>query len=104
VGAIPTAAFTVSPGDPVPGQLVSFNGSASTAPEGRRIVNYSWDFGDGRTFNGGSSPRAENRYALEGTYNVTLVVTDETGKKGVGSQTVAVALPDAESLTAPKVK
>jgi PKD repeat protein len=105
VGVPPTAVFTVSPGDPLPNQLVSFNGSASTAPEGRRITNYSWDFGDGRTFNGGSSPRAENRYALVGSYNVTLIVTDETGKKGVGSQAVAVALPDATlALKAPKVK
>ena len=95
-GIGPTAVFTVSPADPVPFQAVSFNASGSTAAPGHRIVNYSWDFGDGTTMDTGSSPRANKAtgYARVGTYSVTLIVTDDAGKTGVTSQPVAVAFPD----------
>jgi PKD repeat protein len=103
-GAKPTAAFTVSPSDPTPNQPVSFNASGSTAAPGHRVVNYSWDFGDGTTFDGGSSPRASKPtgYAREGTNTVTLVVTDEAGKTDSEIQPVAVKFPT--TLKAPTVK
>jgi PKD repeat protein len=97
VGLGPTASFIVSPSDPTPNQPVSFNASASTAPAGRRIISYSWDFGDGSPIvDTGSSPRASKPagYTREGTYSVTLVVTDEAGKTGSASQPVTVAFPD----------
>jgi PKD repeat protein len=85
----------VSPGDPVPSQPVFFNASASTAPGGRRIVNYAWDFGNGAPIVSGPSPQATAVYPRPGTYTVTLVVTDEIGKTGVTTGAVAVAFPDA---------
>ena len=94
----PEAVFIVSPVDPVPSQPVSFNASESTAAPGHRIVNYSWDFGDGVLFDGGSSPRAGHVYPFEGTYTVILVVTDETGKTGIGKNTVPVKFPPPPTL------
>ena len=106
-GAKPTADFSVSPSDPVPNQSVSFNASGSTAAPGHRIVSYAWDFGDGSPIVVTSSPQVTkpNRppnppdpggpgYRLEGTYTVTLIVTDETGKTGVDRDTVNVAFPE----------
>jgi PKD repeat protein len=94
VGAKPTAAFTVSPANPAPGDTVNFNASGSTAPGGRQIVNYSWDFGDGSPqLDAGSSPRTSHRYLLAGSYTVTLVVTDETGKTNFTNGPVIVAVP-----------
>ena len=51
-------------------QPVSFNASGSTAPAGRRIVNYSWDFGDGTPMVTRSSPQANKRLVMRscGTY------------------------------------
>ncbi len=91
--ARPKAAFTVSPGDPVPGQRVFFNASGSRAAPGHRIVSYSWDFGDGQPLVTSASPQADTIYPLPGTYTVTLVVTDETGKTDDASGTVSVAFP-----------
>jgi hypothetical protein len=102
-GAAPTASFSVSPKDPTPNQSVSFNASTSTAAPGHSIVSYTWDFGDGSPIVVTSSPQVTKPlrgpgapgYGQIGTYTVTLIVTDETGKTGVITQSVAVAFPDA---------
>jgi PKD repeat protein len=96
VGANPTAAFAISPTDPVPGQPVHFNATASTAPPGRQIVSWEWDFGDGTS---GSGVRVTRTYPVSGTYTVTLVVTDDGGRRGVISQQVPVKFPEEEELT-----
>ena len=95
-GVNPTATFAFSPSDPIPGSTVFFNASASRAAPGRTIVSYEWDFGDGAS---GSGVTASRRYPLAGSYTVTLVVTDDAGRRGVASQTVPVKVPEA--LTAP---
>lgn len=100
-GANPTASFVFSPSDPLPGTTVFFNASASRAAPGRTIVSYDWDFGDG-TF--GTGVTASRRYPLLGSYTVTLVVTDDAGRRGIASQTVPVALPDEEAALAPARK
>jgi PKD repeat protein len=77
------AAFTISPTDPVAGvTTVNFNGSSSTAAAGRTIASYSWDFGDGRTRTT-SNPLTTNIYAAAGSYNVTLTITDDSGKSSI---------------------
>lgn len=98
-GLDPTASFTFSPTDPLPGATVFFNASASRAAPGRRIVSYRWDFGNGGT---GSGSTASRVYPTIGTYTVTLTVTDDAGRRNVASQTVQVALPE-EDLMAPGV-
>ena len=88
-GLIPTAAFVFSPTAPRVGQTIAFNASGSIAPAGRRIVSYTWDFGDG------TGPRSGGQtinysYTVAAAYNVTLVVTDDTGKTASITTTVTV--------------
>ena len=90
-GAI--ASFTVSPTDPVPGQSVSFDGSASTSTGGRTIVEWKWNFGDGDTATE-NDPTASNTYSQAGTYVARLTVTDSAGRTGTTTRTVTVADPD----------
>jgi len=83
----PAASFSSSPADPQVNQPVNFNAAASTAPAGRRIVSYTWDFGDG-TF--GSNETTSHSYGLARNYTVVLTVTDDTGKKATTSSSVTV--------------
>lgn len=97
VGANPTPVFVFSPTEPLPGQQVFFNAEASTPSPGRRITSYQWDFGDGST---GSGARVSHTYAVQGTYTVTLTVTDDSGRRGTVSQTIPVAIPEDDSSLA----
>ena len=90
-GTAPVAQFVFSPTDPMPGDVVFFNGGASAAAPGRQIVSYQWDFGDGT---GASGPTASKLYAIARTYTVTLTVTDDMGRTNVLSRTITVAVPD----------
>lgn len=94
----PTADFTFSPANPQPNDDVRFNAGASTPAPGRTIVSYAWDFGDGGT---GSGLQATHRYTQPRTYNVTLTVTDDIGRKSVVSKSVDVALPDEDGGQSP---
>jgi PKD repeat protein len=86
-GVNPTAAFTSSPNDPVVNQAVNFNASGTRAAPGHTIKSYEWDFGDG-VF--GSGITATHTYGLARSYVVVLTVTDDSGKKGTATGTVAV--------------
>ncbi|MGD9130749.1 MAG: PKD domain-containing protein [Candidatus Bathyarchaeota archaeon] len=56
-------------------EVVTFNASRSYDPDGY-IVDYSWDFGDGKTATGVT---ASHSYPASGAYTVTLTVTDNDG-------------------------
>ena len=86
-GALPTAAFTFSPTDPVVGDTVNFNGTQSTAATGRRIVNWAWNFGNGESASG---PLATVKYTTARTYTITLTVTDDIGRTNTTSRTLQV--------------
>jgi len=83
----PTAVFEVTPatGDVV--TVFTFDASAST--DDGTIVAYAWDFGDGTT---GSGVVVTHRYASNGTFAVTLTVTDNGGLDGTAMAFVAVSL------------
>jgi PKD repeat protein len=66
----------------------SVNGSGSTDPDGT-IASYSWNWGD-LTANG-SGATANHTYAAAGTYNVSLVVTDNQGATHSITNPVTVA-------------
>ena len=84
----PSAAFTVSPSDPVAGQEVNVNAVLSKAAPGRRIVGFEWDFGDGTTESGET---ASHVYDLPGNYVITLRVTDDLGRTGAAAEEITVA-------------
>jgi PKD repeat protein len=85
-GQTPIAVFTFSPSNPVVGQAVNFNGSASTSP-GSTIVSYVWDFGDGAT---GSGPTVSHPFAGPFTYVVRLTITDSSGRTGTTTQSITI--------------
>lgn len=92
--ADPTAVFTSSPSSPrVHIDVVNFNASASKAVTGRRIVEYTWDFGDGSPLVSGPGPTVQHLYGAVKTYTVVLRVTDDAGRFGVASATVSVSAP-----------
>lgn len=62
---------------------VTFTGSGAGAGDG--ALSYSWSFGDGVSANGQTVTHV---FATEGTFNVTLTVTDNRG----GSATAAVVV------------
>jgi PKD repeat protein len=62
---------------------------SGTDPDGDALT-YTWDLGDGTTGNG-STPPAAHRYGDDGTYAVTLIVSDSKGARDTASTSVAVA-------------
>jgi PKD repeat protein len=82
----PVASFTYSPAEPQVDKTVTFNASASHDPDGT-IVSYSWDFGDGTNATGMT---VDHAYADNGTYTVTLNVTDDDGLSDTTSKGVTV--------------
>ena len=57
--------------------VATFDASSSTDPDGQ-VVSYFWNFGDGTTQTT-SIPTVTHKYATNGTYDVTLRVTDNEG-------------------------
>jgi len=86
-GTQPTADFVFSPLNPLPTQQIFFNASASRPAPGRSLVSYRWDFGDGQS---GTGVQPSHAYAAAGTYNVTLVVTDDVGRTMTSTKSLTV--------------
>jgi chitodextrinase len=89
--AAPVANFVSSPAAPARGTPVTFNGASSVAATGRRIVSYSWDFGDPNDRTPGTGVAPSHIYSAPGTYTVTLTVTDDLGRTGTRSASVTVS-------------
>jgi YVTN family beta-propeller protein len=73
----PQASFFISPTRKRAKKKLTFHGSGSTDSDGS-IENYAWDFGDGGHVEGTATTRV-HQYRRPGTYQVTLVVTDDEG-------------------------
>jgi len=90
-----TQAVTATVVPPVPsfafscGVLSCSFADTSTNQNGS-IVSWSWSFGDGTT---SSAQNPAHAYALAGTYNVTLTVTNSFGLSASVTQAVAPAAP-----------
>ncbi len=70
---------------------VHFSAEMSTDPDGQ-IVSYVWNFGDGTQ---GTGIFAEHEYTKEGSFVVTLTVTDDKGASDSTTGTVFVIEPSA---------
>lgn len=71
---VPSATLVGDLGSPAlvcPGEVLTFDGSASASGDGGTITAYLWDFGDGA---GGSGPVVEHAFGAPGAYSVTLTV------------------------------
>jgi PKD repeat protein len=80
---------TADPGGVYSGMVgidVTFDGSGSSDPDGN-IQFYDWDFGDGETATG---PMPAHIYTAEGSYTVTLTVTDNDGASDTASTTASI--------------
>lgn len=86
VNQVPVAAFSYSCVD-----LDCSFSSVSSDIDGV-IVSYDWDFGDGNAYQNSSSV-LDYSYAQEGSYLVTLTVTDDAGTEASVSQVVTVNAP-----------
>ncbi|MCL4534081.1 MAG: PKD domain-containing protein, partial [Bacteroidetes bacterium] len=88
----PVAGFDFSPASPGEGRVVSFT-DRSTDPD-NDIVKWEWDFGDGPSPRpqpcSATDPNSCHIYADNGSYTVTLKVTDSAGNTNSTSKTVTV--------------
>jgi PKD repeat protein len=93
-GTPPTVpAFTFSPPTPGIDQTIFFNATSVRPANGRTLVTFDWDFGDGSKASGMTTTHS---YRSAGTYPVTLRVTDDAGS--VGQVTVSVAVSATAGL------
>jgi RHS repeat-associated protein len=90
------AAVTGGPYSGPAGSPVQFNGSGSSDSEGQ-IAGYQWDFGDGGL---GTGPSPSHTYSTQGTYNVTLTVTDSGGLTA-SATTTATIYPASNKMPVP---
>ncbi len=85
----PQPVIQTSNTNPQMGENVTFDASATAA--GSPIVSYDWDFGDGTGT--GSGQLASHTYSVDGTYQVTLTVTDQNGLSGSATTQIDVPAP-----------
>lgn len=82
-----SAVFTAAPSSGELPLKVTFDASASFDPDGE-IVSYEWDFnGDGR-FDDAEGPLVSYEFTQEGTFEISLRVTDNNGGFNVSSSTI----------------
>jgi PKD repeat protein len=95
---VTVAPLPVNPIPPIAQFVVATNGlgvgvdaSLSTDPDGT-ITTYAWNFGEpSSSTNTASGKAASHTYGATGTYTVTLVVTDNTGRTATSQQQANIA-------------
>lgn len=83
----PTAAFTTSASSGAAPLPVDFDATTSSDSDGT-IASYSWDFGDSST---GTGSTISHTFISDGSYSVSLTVTDNGGATDTTTQTIAVS-------------
>jgi len=82
----PTAAFTALPREGYQPLRVTFDAGASRDLDGDSLT-YEWSFGDGAA---GTGRTTAHTYISEGTYTVTLRVSDPQGETSTAADTIGV--------------
>jgi len=80
-GEAPTAAFDYAPADPEVGEDIQFTDMSTGDP-----TSWMWDFGDAKGTSTEQNPVYS--YDMEGTYDVTLTVTNDFGSDEVSQQVI----------------
>ena len=93
----PAAAFVYTPAQPLAGDSVRFNGTASLDADGR-IVAFAWDFDDDGAPDS-TEAVAERTFTDAGAYPVTLAVVDNDGNSNSITKTVVIEAPLPEPAT-----
>ena len=93
----PVAQFTATPGSGTAPLIVTFNGSASSDPDGDAIT-YLWTFGDGST---GSGATTTHTYSASGTYVARLTVSDGRGGSATQQTSITVGSPPSATINTP---
>jgi PKD repeat protein/KaiC/GvpD/RAD55 family RecA-like ATPase len=90
----PIASFTVSSVTVYTDEIITLNATFSHDPDGS-VVSFFWDFGDGANASGVVVSHA---YAQNGTYAITLTVTDDAGSVDSAVTTERVLNPAGPDL------
>jgi len=99
VDAPPAATLLVAPEWSVAPLAVSADASGSTDTDPTPIASYRFDFGDGTVVGPQSGAKATHTYGAEGTYDVTVTVTDTAHLNSRVTRTIDVAAPSASSVS-----
>jgi PKD repeat protein len=95
--ALPNSPPTAVPGGPYRSEgTITLDGSASSDPENQPLT-YAWSFGDGTT---GSGVNPTHTYAADGSYTVSLTVTDSRGAASAPATTTATIANIAPTVNA----
>ena len=87
---MPVADFSFAQTDPEDFRVVSFTSTGVSA------TDFSWDFGTGDI---SSSENPSYTYEGEGTYTVTLSVSDKNGVSDVATRDITVLKPEEPDVT-----
>jgi PKD repeat protein len=91
VNRAPVSSFTITPNPAAQNATVTFDGSASSDPDGRPIVRYDWNLdGNGSFERSTTTPTTTTTYNKAGDVNVQLRVVDSGGATNTSTKTLTV--------------
>jgi PKD repeat protein len=97
----PTAVATATPTSGPAPLTVSFDGTASSDPDGDALT-YAWDTDGDGAFNNGSTAKVSYIYTTNGVYTASLRVTDTKGASSTASVTITAGnTPPTATINTP---
>jgi heat shock protein HslJ len=87
---VPPTAVIAGPGNGYVGEPVSYDASGSTAGSSP-IVSFAWTFGDGTSAGPSASANIVTLYNQSGTFQASVVVTDQNGLSSSASMQITIA-------------
>lgn len=93
----PSAALTITPTTGAAPLEIQADGAGSSDPDGGAL-SYRFDFGDGTVVGPQSGSIAAHTYDVEGTYSVSLTVTDSGTLTSTASREVTIGNPQRDQV------